>query len=195
MSSIRQLATRTRPQTLFGAAIVAIALLLRFLRLEAYPPGVQHDEVFVTNFAQTILHGQYPIFFELNRGNEPLFMYFLAAAFKIFGANVWALRGTAALVGSIAMLLTYLLAREMFALPPMPPSHTGREVGAEGDSLIPLFTVGGLAFSFWLLYESRVGLHTISTYLLAVATFYSFWRGWTRAQRAWLLASGIFAGL
>ena len=69
--------------------VLAIAFALRFFALDQFPPGVQHDEVFIANFAETILNGTYPIFFELNRGNEPLFMYMVAATFKLFGENVW----------------------------------------------------------------------------------------------------------
>ncbi len=175
-------------------ALLGIAGALRFFALDQFPPGVQHDEVFVANFAQTILQGHYPIFFELNRGNEPLFMYLTAAAFKLFGENVWALRGTAALCGFGAIALTYFFARDLFSFEfenPRAPSAAARTRGA----FIALVSVAGVTFAFWSLYESRIGLHTVSVYLFAVATFYAFWRGWTR-QNVWLLlSSGALAGL
>lgn len=170
-------------------ACLGTALALRFWALDQFPPGVQHDEVFVANFAQTILSGQYPIFFELNRGNEPLFMYLTAAMFNLFGENVWSLRATAALCGSGALVLTYLLARDLFKR-----ENTGRGDASSGD-FVGLLAVAGITFSFWHLYESRIGLHTISTYLLAAVTFCAFWFGWTRGNRVLLLASGVLAGL
>ncbi|MBI4670556.1 MAG: glycosyltransferase family 39 protein, partial [Chloroflexi bacterium] len=119
-----------------AAFVLVIAFALRFFALDQFPPGVQHDEVFIANFAQTILQakspGSYPIFFELNRGNEPLFMYLTAALFKLFGENVWALRGTAALCGFGALVVTYFLAREMFDLTPDPSPKRG-----EGSDLTP----------------------------------------------------------
>lgn len=177
-----------------AAAFLVIAFVLRFFALDQFPPGVQHDEVFIADFAQTILQGQYPIFFELNRGNEPLFMYFTAAVFKVFGESVWTLRGAAALCGVCALVLTYLFARDLFSFEfesPKAPSDAGRTRG----NFIGLITVAGATFSFWSLYESRIGLHTITTYLFAAATFYLFWRGWTRRQAWLLLLSGVFAGL
>jgi len=68
------------------------------------------------------------------------------------------------------------------------------EQTTSGD-FIALITVAGIAVSFWALYESRIGLHAISTYLLAAATFYTFWMGWTRGNRWLLLLSGFLAGL
>jgi 4-amino-4-deoxy-L-arabinose transferase-like glycosyltransferase len=193
ISSLRRSLVR-RPFEVWALGLVFIgAIILRFYRLDSFPPGVQHDEVFVSNFAQTILAGQYPIFFDLNRGNEPLFMYLVAVAFRLFGTNVWALRGTAALCGSAALFVTYLLAREWF---PSNPNHAAPATAPErSQSVIALLTAAGLASSFWLLFESRVGLHAISTLLLASLTFYSFWRGWTRDRRVWLVASGVLAGL
>jgi 4-amino-4-deoxy-L-arabinose transferase-like glycosyltransferase len=192
-SRLRRSVTR-RPFTLWALGLtLLVAFMLRFYRLESFPPGVQHDEVFVSDFAQTILAGHYPIFFDLNRGNEPLFMYFVALAFRLFGTNVIALRATAALCGSGALVVTFLLAREWFPSCPNPEASYPR--AGSNQSVIALIAVAGLASSFWLLYETRVGLHAISTYLLASMTFYSFWRGWTRGVRVWLLASGVLAGL
>lgn len=184
-----------------GVAVLGLSLALRLFALDQFPPGVQHDEVFVANFAQTILQGQYPIFFELNRGNEPLFMYLAAAMIEVLGANVWALRGTAALCGFGALLLTYLLARDLLRLAPTaaaeaagtaPETHSPAAPNAD---FIALVAAAGIGFSFWHLYESRIGLHTVSTYLLAAATFYAFWLGWTRGNRWLLVLSGSLAGL
>jgi 4-amino-4-deoxy-L-arabinose transferase-like glycosyltransferase len=194
MNELRARLKQISVLTWLGLAVLASALTLRFVALDQFPPGVQHDEVFVANFAQTILRGEYPIFFELNRGNEPLFMYFVAALFKLFGENVWALRGAAAVCGFGALVLTHLFARDAFSFESdqfNAPTDAGRARGA----FIAFFAAAGIAFSFWSLYESRIGLHTISVYLLAAATFYAFWRGWTR-QKSWLLLlSGFLAGL
>ena len=194
MNEIRNRFSQTSGLVWLAVLVLAIAFALRFFALDQFPPGVQHDEVFIANFAQTILQGNYPIFFELNRGNEPLFMYLTAAMFKLFGENVWALRGTAALCGFGAILLTYFFARDLFSFEfenPRAPTDAARARG----NFIALVTIAGITFSFWSLYESRIGLHTISTYLLAAATFYTFWRGWTRRNVLLLLLSGAFAGL
>ncbi len=193
MNHLRQQFARIPPFLWLALAALLLAFVLRFFALDQFPPGVQHDEVFVSNFAQTIVQGQYPIFFELNRGNEPLFMYLVAAMFKLFGENVWALRATAALCGLSALVLTFLLAHEMFGTN-LSDSPIRAAQKSSGD-FIALITVVGITVSFWALYESRIGLHAISTYLLAAATFYTFWMGWTRGNRLLLLLSGLWAGL
>lgn len=189
MTKLYTLYSRATMLVWLAGIVMIAAFALRFFALDQFPPGAQHDEVFVANFAQTILQGQLPIFFELNRGNEPLFMYFTAAMFKLFGENVWALRATAAVCGFGALVLTYLFARNLFQ----------EKFTARGDSasanFIALVAVAVGTFSFWHLYESRIGLHTISTYLGAAATFYVFWLGWTRENKLLLLVSGILAGL
>lgn len=193
MNEFRSRLTRISWLGWLALAFLGIALGLRFFALDQFPPGVQHDEVFVANFAQTILQGHYPIFFELNRGNEPLFMYFTAGMFKLFGETVWALRGAAALCGFGAIVLTYFFARDIFSFEfenPRAPTEAARTRGA----FIAFVTVAGVTFAFWSLYESRIGLHTISVYLFAVATFYAFWRGWTRCQSWLILFSGALAG-
>ena len=45
-----------------GVLVLVIAFVLRFFALDQFPPGVQHDEVFIANFAETILQGNFPIF-------------------------------------------------------------------------------------------------------------------------------------
>lgn len=194
MNAIRSRLNKIPWLVWLAVVLLALAFALRFFALDQFPPGVQHDEVFVANFAQTILQGNYPIFFELNRGNEPLFMYFTAAMFRLFGENVWALRGAAALCGFGAIVLTYFFARDLFAFEFENPDVLSDAARARGN-FIALVTVAGVAFSFWSLYESRIGLHTISTYLLAAATFFVFWRGWTRRNVWLLLVSGVLAGL
>lgn len=198
MTDIRSRLSRTHFLVWLGIAAIIVAAALRFFALDQFPPGLQHDEVFIANFAQTILQGQYPIFFELNRGNEPLFMYLTAATFRLFGENVWVLRGTAALCGMGAIVLTYLLARDVFRA--QGKSENGKPTSSEADSrvgadFIAFVTAAGLAVSFWDLYESRIGLHSVSTYLLAAATFYAFWVGWTRENKLLLVLSGVLAGL
>lgn len=189
MANLRSRVSKIPILVWLGLIVLVAASVLRFVALDRFPPGVQHDEVFVANFAQTVLRGEYPIFFELNRGNEPLFMYLTAVMMKVFGENVWALRGTAALCGVGAIVLTYFLARDMFSR-----KYTGRGDSSSGD-FIALVAAAGITFSFWSLYESRIGLHTISTYLLAAGTFYAFWTGWTRGNKILLLVSGVLAGL
>jgi hypothetical protein len=104
------------------------------------------------------------------------------------------LRSAAALCGFGAIVLTYFFARDLFSFDFDKRGAPTAEARVRGD-FVALVTVAGVTFSFWSLYESRIGLHTISTYLLAAATFFTFWRGWTRRNVWLLLLSGVLAGL
>ena len=159
--------------------IFGVAIFLRLFALDRFPPGVQHDEIFISNFAQTILqgHAERPIFFEMNRGNYPLFIYLVALSHQLFGINAWSLRLVPALCGVLGIFLSYALARAWF------------------NRFVALITATGLAFSFWLLFESRTGLHAVTTFLFAVLTFAVFWHGWWNEKPGWLLASGVLTGI
>jgi len=76
------------PAFVFLIAVVAIAL--RLYRLEAVPPGLQHDEVFHGHDAVTVLLGHHAIYFPSNAGNEPLYIYLTASTIALFGKNPWA---------------------------------------------------------------------------------------------------------
>ena len=162
------------------AALVMVfgsAMFLRLFALDAFPPGIQHDEIFISNFAQTILQGQFPIFFEMNRGNYPLFIYLVALSHQLFGVNAWSLRLVAALSGILGIFISYALARAWL------------------NRFAAMMVAVGLTFSFWLLFESRTGLHAVTTFLFAALTFAVFWRGWWNEKPGWLLASGVLAGI
>jgi 4-amino-4-deoxy-L-arabinose transferase-like glycosyltransferase len=179
ISSMRLILQDARRRLELAALVMifGVAIFLRVVALDAFPPGVQHDEVFISNFAQTILQGQFPIFFEMNRGNYPLFIYLVALSHQLFGVHVWSLRLVSALSSILGIVMAYSLARVWF------------------NRFAAIMTVIGLTFSFWLLFESRTGLHAVTTFLFAALTFAVFWRGWWNEKPGWLLASGVLAGI
>lgn len=161
-------------------AILLAAAFFRLYRLEAAPPGLQHDEVFHGHDASVVLQGAHRIYFESNAGNEPLFVYLMAGTIAFFGTNYLGIRAAAVLCGLATIAFTYLLARKAFGY------------------RVALLAGAGLAVSFWPLFMSRVGLRAVSLPPMAAAAAYFFWAGLRqpkggRRSVAFALA-GVFLG-
>lgn len=163
------------------AAILLAAAFFRLYRLEAAPPGLQHDEVFHGHDASVVLRGTHLIYFESNAGNEPLFVYLMAGAIALFGANYLGIRLAAVLCGLATIIFTYLLARKAFGY------------------RVALMASAGLAVSFWPVFMSRVGLRAASLPPMAAAAAYFFWAGLKQPKvgRHWwayFTLAGVFLG-
>lgn len=159
------------------AHIILVAVLLRFYQLDVVPPGPQHDEVFDTLFALSIVKGERPVFFEGNGGVPPLFMYLLAPAMALWGRTLLTARAVAALCGMLSILAGYLLARELW----------GR--------LAALLTAAGLTISFWHIFASRVALEPITLALFATLCFYLLWLGLKGGRLIFFALAGAALGL
>ncbi len=140
-------------------AILLVAAFFRLYRLDAAPPGLQHDEVFHGHDASVVLEGTHLIYFESNAGNEPLFVYLMAGTIALFGNNYLGIRLAAVLCGLTAIIFTYLLARKAFGY------------------RVALIAGTGMAVSFWPVFMSRVGLRAASLPPMAAAAAYFFWAG------------------
>ena len=98
------------------AAIVAVAVLLRFVDLAANPGGLYGDEAAEGLDAALLLHqpGFHPdflVWFPDDAGREALFGYVVAGAFWLFGQSVLVLRATAAAFGVAGVLGIGVLGR------------------------------------------------------------------------------------
>ncbi len=102
---------------------------------------------------------------------------------RLLGASVFSLRITSALIGTLTVLITYQLAREMFA-----------HQGARASRWLALFSAALLATSYWHVTLSRYGFRAISQPLLQTLTLWCLWRGLRRGSRSWLALSGLFFG-
>jgi len=156
---------------------MVVALVLRFYAIGHIPPGLYHDEAFNGLDALRVLGGARPIFFTANNGREPLFIYLVALSVSLLGRSPGAIRIVAAVLGTLTVPATYLLARAMF----------GRRVGALGAVLI-----AGLV---WPLNLSRIGLRAVALPLFLALALWQFWRGLKTGKRWHYVASGILYGL
>ena len=102
--------------------IVALALALRFYQLGQNPPGLFMDEASNGYNAYSILkttRDQYGNFLPLTIRafgdyNPALSVYLLIPSIAVFGLNEFAVRFPSALLGTLTVFLTYLLARVLF---------------------------------------------------------------------------------
>jgi 4-amino-4-deoxy-L-arabinose transferase-like glycosyltransferase len=164
----------------FALFIAMVAFALRLYRLDAVPPGLQHDEVFHAHDAVTVLLGNHPIYFPSNAGNEPLYIYLTAGALALFGKNVCGIRLAAVICGLAAVAFTGLWIRRAY------------------NTRIALIASALVAVTFWPLYMSRVGLRSAALPPLAAATAWIFWRAMqeprSKRQVAWFVAAGVLLG-
>lgn len=175
-----------RPAT-WATLITLLAFGLRAWALESFPPGWRDDELIETLvISQKILDGDLAFYYPDASGHEALYHALNAIFLAFFGPTGPGIRLLSAFLGTLAVPLTYALARRMF----------GAAVGLTASAL--------LAVSFWGLMYARVGIRHSLTPVLALAAFYWFWRAMEGRKRAGeqgqtpflsFALSGLFLGL
>jgi hypothetical protein len=177
-----------RPAT-WAALVALLAFGLRVWALESAPPGWRDDELIETLvISQKILDGDLALYYPDASGHEALYHALNALFLAWFGPTGPGIRLLSAFLGTLAVPLTYVLARRMF----------GAVVGLTASTL--------LAVSFWGLMYSRVGIRHSLTPALALAAFYCFWRAMEttadhrqpsihRPSSVFFTASGVLLGL
>ena len=142
-------------------------MFLRTYELDRFPIGPYYDEAAATILASDVASGRsLPIFITSYTGHEVLFYYLAALVMRLMGMSVLALRLTSALVGVATVLLTYVLARELFDDEPVVESHW-----------LGLFAAALMATSFWHVSVSRYGYRAITLPLVQSLMLLALWRG------------------
>ena len=146
-----------RPAT-WAAVIVLVAFGLRVWGLADVPPGWRDDELIETLvISQKMLDGDLAFYYPDASGHEALYHGLNALFLAAFGPTAPGIRLLSAVLGTLAVALTYALGRRLF----------GPAVGLTAAAL--------LAVSFWGLMYSRVGIRHVLTPAVALAAFYCFW--------------------
>src|SRR3989344_5593497 len=113
--------------------IVFLGFVLRFLGLGSNPPGLYWDEVSLGYNAYSILktgsdeHNRFlPIdtFKAFGDCKPPGYIYATVPSIALFGLNNFAVRLPSALAGTILVLVTYLLVKELFPNSPFSILHS-----------------------------------------------------------------------
>lgn len=139
-----------------GLIIILLgAFALRVLGLDTIPAGLSHDEAYNGVTALQILNGgEYRIFFEINKGIEPLIIYLEAIAFHFFGVGPVQLRLVNVSAGMLTVALVYPVAARWF------------------DRRVALWAMAGVAISFWAVFVSRLTLRAVLLPPLLLLTLY-----------------------
>jgi 4-amino-4-deoxy-L-arabinose transferase-like glycosyltransferase len=157
--------------------VIAVAAALRFWALGSLPPGLYHDEAFNGLDALGVLEGERPVFFEANNGREPLFIYLAALSVPLLGRSPGAIRMVAALLGTLTIPATYLMAKAMF----------NRRIG--------LLAAAIMGLTLWHVNLSRIGFRAVSMPLLVALALWQLWLGLKDGNRRHFLAGGLLYGL
>jgi 4-amino-4-deoxy-L-arabinose transferase-like glycosyltransferase len=165
-------------------AILAVAVFLRFYRLETLPRGPYYDEAANGILSSEIATGrEFPLFIRSYTGKEVLWFYAVAAAMKVLGVNLLSMRLTSALFGIATVAVTYWLGLELFDEEDQATRHG-----------IGLMAAALAAVNFWHIVISRYGFRAISQPLLQALMLLFLWRGLRRGGRWNLILAGLFCG-
>lgn len=170
--------------------LTLVAFWLRVWRLDDIPPGWRDDELINSLvISQKVLDGDWAVYYPDASGHEGLYHILNALMLGLFGPGVMGIRLLSVILGTLTVPLTYLVGNRLY----------GWKVG--------LVAAAALAFSFWSLMYSRIGIRHISLVVIMLGTFYFYLRalGLNRSSlvdgrdirsgnRDFLLA-GIFLGL
>jgi hypothetical protein len=142
--------------TLVG--VVLLATFFRFYAMNQVPPGPHYDETIDARLALDIRAGARPVFFSQGWGREPLYHYLVALVMNWIDMPLTALRVTSAILGTLAVALTFLFLRRLF------------------DWRVAAIGSAWMACSFWAMSVSRLGVRDIAVQPLAVGAMLAFWQ-------------------
>jgi len=138
------------------AAVVVLLLLawgLRLCLLEKVGPGWRDDELInIHAISGRLLAGDFPLYFTDASGHEPLYHYLHAGIHWVLGFNVLSGHLLSVILGTLSVVLTYVLCRRLFG------------------TMVAQIAAWGLSVSFWSLMYSRTAIRHISLppFILAI---------------------------
>jgi 4-amino-4-deoxy-L-arabinose transferase-like glycosyltransferase len=164
--------------------ILLLAAFLRLWQLGQVPPSPDWDEAALGYNAYSIMktgrdeYGQFlPLILRSFDDYKPgIYAYLAIPTIKLFGLNTFAVRLPAALLGTLAVLLVYLLVKALFKSPPL-----------------SLMTALLMAISPWHLQFSRIAFESGVGLFFNLVVVYFFLKG---LKKPWFLTlAAFFAGL
>lgn len=166
--------------------IIALAFLLRFYHLSTNPPALNLDEVAIGYNAYSILrtgrdeYGKFlPVVFRSHDDYKPpLYIYLTVPSIATFGVNEFAVRFPAALLGTLSVLSTFLLVRQLFT-----------------RTRLALLASFLLAISPWHLQFTRAAFETGSTVFFTTLGAYLFFHAIESRNSLLFALSALVFGL
>jgi len=168
----------TRRELLLLLAILLLGIAARTLWIDDVPRYYFDDESRVGVFVRNVFRGQFPNLFTMGWNSWPVACMALQGIFgPLIGLSTTALRLSSSLSGSLAILTTYLLARQLFSV---------RMALLTGV----LFACDRTAIDF-----SRMGITHIQVPLFETFAFACWWHAINRGRGLAYLWTGIGLGL
>ncbi len=168
-----------RPSKISHWPLVILFLLISFFfrtyQLAGLDLGLEHDEVAEWQIANNIRHGENALFFKEAYGQEPMFLYLMAASTALIGDNPIAIRFTSVFVAMLTLAIGYRMLRRMFS------------------PLVALIALAGMSIALWPIFWGRVGLRAMTLPLMLCFAFDFLWRGLTTEVRSQNSEGRIFA--
>ncbi|MCR4325043.1 MAG: glycosyltransferase family 39 protein [Candidatus Curtissbacteria bacterium] len=170
-------------------AIVLLAAVLRLYHLNKVPPSLNWDEIANGYNAYSILKtgkdefgSKLPLAFRsYDDYKNPLYIYAVVPSITVFGLNDFSVRLPSVIIGTLTILTTYLMTKELFK-----------------NKNIALFSALFLAVSPWHLQLSRVAFDTNAAILWFTLGIWAFIKG-TKSQSkktlAWFSITSLAFGL
>lgn len=186
ISNILRLRKFSSYSTLALFFIVVLSILLRFNQLGINPPSINWDETSIGYNAYSILKtgndeygNRFPLSFRsFDDFKPPVYIYLTVPSIAIFGLSEFAVRVPAALFGTLAVVIFYLLVREV--LKNFPSSQREQ---------IALLSAFFMAVSPWHLQFSRAAYEGNIGLFFLISAIYAFFVGLRRGY--FLLLSSI----
>jgi 4-amino-4-deoxy-L-arabinose transferase-like glycosyltransferase len=164
-------------------AIMLLAVFFRLYLIDRLPAGCFRDEGQNGNEAINIMNGievdgtKLPVYIERWTQNAAMYMYFVAAFFKLFGIGVMQVRAVSVVFGILCIPAFYFLVRYLM----------GPRMAIVGGFL--------MAVSSWHVNFSRIGFLGIPTVFFAILCFYFAWRTYVKRKPFDFIILGILTAL
>ena len=157
-------------------AFLLLGAALRFNDLGEMRDLLDYDEAYNGLDALSLLEiPRFTPFFEANNGRESLWMYLLAPALELWGAQPFTLRFVAACMGILTLAAVYALAREL------------------AGSRAALWSSGALAVLYWHVHLSHLAFRALLYPLIGTLAIALLLRA-QRFNRGWI-GAGFMSGL
>ncbi|MCC7358575.1 MAG: glycosyltransferase family 39 protein [Anaerolineales bacterium] len=168
---------RPLPALALLALITVVGAALRFYQLGATPRGLYQDEAFNGLDALGVIAGDRPLYFPANNGREPAYIYLASLSVAALGRTPLAERLPAAVIGTLLIPAVYALGTALY--------H--RRLG--------LWAAAVVAFTFWPVALSRLGLRAGALPLVAALALACAAHGYRRNKLRWVALGGALYGL
>ena len=161
----------TPRETVLILCLALLSLLLRIWQVDQIPYGINNDEAVDGLLGIAQLHHAH---FEITKIQRSfLSYYYVAALFKLFGANLFTLRLSGALCGVVEVLSVFGIARRLWSLP-------------VAYCAAILCACAPIDLSY-----ARTGIACIHPMMLLLPGIYLLLKGWQEGKLFMLIISGV----